>query len=84
MIGSEKSLSPVFQDDLATRWYIPAEVESLRSLYPIVVIINFVSLAIFILREDSDLIFSSSMQIVVSLVILLLLSKLDQGQRFIR
>ena len=84
MIGSEKSLSPVFHDDLASRWYIPAEVESLRSLYPIVVIINFVSLAIFILREDSDLIFSSSMQIVVSLVILLLLSKLDQGQRFIR
>ena len=84
MIGSEKSLSPVFHDDLASRWYIPAEVESLRSLYPIVVMINFVSLAIFILREDQDLIFSSSMQIVVSLVILLLLYKLDQGQRFIR
>ena len=82
--SSKKSFSSVVNDDLASRWYIPAEVESLRSLYPIVVIINFVSLVIFIVRDDPDLIFSSSMQIVVSLVIVLLLSKLDQGQRFIR
>ena len=84
MIGSRKSFKSVHHNDLASKWYTPVEVESLRSLYPVVVIINFVSMAIFVLRDNQNLIFSSSMQIVVSLVILLLLNKLDQGQRFIR
>ncbi|MBA45505.1 MAG: hypothetical protein CMB31_02825 [Euryarchaeota archaeon] len=81
---STKTVATEIHDDLASRWYVPAEVESLRKLYPIVVLINFVSLGIFVLRNDSESIFSSSMQIVVSIVILFLLSKLDQGQRFIR
>ena len=78
MIGSKKSFSSVVNDDLASRWYIPAEVESLRSLYPIVVIINFVSLVIFILRDAPDLIFYSSMKIVDSLQNYILLNKLAQ------
>tara|TARA_B100000902_G_scaffold19816_2_gene23769 strand:+ start:4346 stop:5626 length:1281 start_codon:yes stop_codon:yes gene_type:complete len=81
---SAKSVASEPPDDLASKWYVPAEVDSLRNLYPIVVAINFVSLCIFVLRGDSDSIFSSSMQMIVSVVILMLLSKLDQGQRFIR
>ncbi len=79
-----KSLEPDSSNDLARKWYVPAEIESLRNLYPIVVAVNLVSLCIFILREDSESIFSSFMQTIVSVVIIILLSKLEQGQRFIR
>ena len=84
MIGKGSSISMGKDGDLARLWYIPAEIESLRNLFPFVLLINLVSFWLFILREDFDSAFSASMQFLVTATLLFMLKKLDRGKRFIR
>ena len=84
MMGKTRNSVMKNHDNLANLWYVPAEVNTLRHLYPFVLAINFVSFCLFYLREDFDSVFSSSMQFFVTLVLLILLKKLDRGKRFLR
>ena len=45
---------PSVGQDLAKRWYVPLEVETLRLVQPAVVLINALALGLAVLRDNGD------------------------------
>ena len=45
---------PSLGEDLAKRWYVPLEVETLRLVQPAVVLINALALGLAVLRDNGD------------------------------
>ena len=70
--------------DLARRWYVPQEIESIRSYYPLVLIVALLSVGLSVMRANEDAIYSSACIVLVHLVVLLLLRQLDHGTKHTR
>ena len=68
------SMNPIpraSKSDLARRWYVPQEIQSLRAYYPVVIFVASLSVVISTMRGNEDAIYSSMCIVFVHLVILL-------------
>ncbi len=83
-MSSMDSIPSASKSDLARQWYVPQEIQSLRTYYPVVIFVAFLSVGLSAMRGDNDAIYSSACIVLVHIVALLLLRQLDHGTKNIR
>ena len=83
-MSSMDNMPRASKSDLARRWYVPQEIESIRSYYPLVLIVALLSVGLSLMRANEDAIYSSTSIVLVHLVVLVLLRQLDHGTKNIR
>ena len=75
---------PSLGEDLAKRWYVPLEVETLRLVQPAVVLINALALGLAVLRDNGDARPVATLILFTHAVTWILLRELVAGRRGLR
>ena len=75
---------PSLGEDLAKRWYVPLEVETLRLVQPAVVLINALALGLAVLRDNGDARPVATLLLFTHAVTWILLRELVAGRRGLR
>ena len=75
---------PSLGEDLAKRWYVPLEVETLRFVQPAVVLISALALGLAVLRDNGDARPVATLLLFTHAVTWILLRELVAGRRGLR
>ena len=81
---SAVSSMPSTGQDLAKRWYVPIEVETLRLVQPAVVLINALALGLAVLRDNGDARPVATLLLFTHAVTWIFLRELVAGRRGLR